>query len=344
MMKGKRRSKRTEEQQAMSKDKQDGRISTLESLEIERKYLVRTAFFLDRLDSFPHFKIFQGYAVVGQDGREVRLRAVGDKYFLTVKGAGHLSRFETEITITQEQFDALWPATDGRQIEKTRYKINYHDSVIDLDVYEGKLQGLVTAEVEFPSEEASMEFTPPQWFGDEVTHDDRYKNMHLALFGAPRRSEEPAEPGETSDAIQQAAAVPFRVVDNQVEICLVTSVKGDCWTIPKGIIDHGQNAADAALHEAFEEAGIRGQIVGEPVGDYKYNKWGRKLSVSVLLMEVLSTEEDWPEAELRARCWVKPKKALKRIKKKKQRRLVKAAVKRLAGLYPSITADEADED
>lgn len=321
----------------MKQEKADGRISTLESVEIERKYLVRTAFFLDRLDTFPHFKIFQGYAVVGHDGREVRLRAVGDQFYLTVKGAGHLSRFETEIEITQDQFDALWPATDGRQVEKTRYKINYHDVVIDLDVYEGKLRGLVTAEVEFPTEEASKEFTPPQWFGDEVTEDDRYKNMHLALYGAPRRSDdaETTTP-ELRDVILQAAAVPYRIHNGALEFCLITSVKGDRWIIPKGIIDHGQTAADTALHESYEEAGLRGQIVGEPLGEYTYMKWGKELQVSVLLMEVQSMEDDWPEAELRVRAWLTPKKARRRVAKKEQRKLMKLAIKRLAGMYPSL--------
>ena len=57
--------------------------------------------------------------------------------------------------------------------------------VIELDVYTGDLEGLVVAEVEFDSEEAAEAFAPPEWFGEDVTDDVRYKNQRLARDGAP---------------------------------------------------------------------------------------------------------------------------------------------------------------
>ncbi len=50
----------------------------------------------------------------------------------------------------------------------------------ELDVYHGKLDGLVVAEVEFPTEEAANLFEKPAWFGAEVTYDDRFRNKNLA--------------------------------------------------------------------------------------------------------------------------------------------------------------------
>jgi CYTH domain-containing protein len=59
----------------------------------------------------------------------------------------------------------------------------------EVDVYEGALAGLITAEVEFSSEEASSAFAPPGWLGREVTGDKRYANRALAVDGLPQRGE-----------------------------------------------------------------------------------------------------------------------------------------------------------
>ena len=52
-------------------------------------------------------------------------------------------------------------------------------------MYTGDLEGLVVAEVEFDSETAAEAFAPPEWFGEDVTEDVRYKNQRLARDGAP---------------------------------------------------------------------------------------------------------------------------------------------------------------
>jgi adenylate cyclase len=57
---------------------------------------------------------------------------------------------------------------------------------IELDVYRGDLAGLVTAEIEFESLQASRAFEAPAWLAEEVTDDPRYKNQSLAVHGLPR--------------------------------------------------------------------------------------------------------------------------------------------------------------
>jgi CYTH domain-containing protein len=58
----------------------------------------------------------------------------------------------------------------------------------ELDVYGGALEGLLTAEIEFPSEAAARAFAPPPWLGEEVTGDATYANQNLAtLSSAPGR-------------------------------------------------------------------------------------------------------------------------------------------------------------
>jgi adenylate cyclase len=95
-------------------------------------------------------------------------------------------RVEEDVDIEPERFERLWPLTADRRIEKTRYEIDLDEGLtIELDVYEGALEGLAVAEVEFDSEQDAEAFAPPGWLGREVTDDPGYKNQRLACDGAP---------------------------------------------------------------------------------------------------------------------------------------------------------------
>jgi len=155
--------------------------------EIERKFLVKSL--PENLEQYPHKEIKQGYVLIGEDGSEVRLRAKGDKYFQTIKSGKGKVRNEAEIALTEEQFNQMWPSVEGRIVDKTRYEIPYKENTIELDVYHGNLNGLISAEVEFKSEKDSDDFIAPDWFGDEVTEDKRYKNQNLALYGKPEQEQ-----------------------------------------------------------------------------------------------------------------------------------------------------------
>jgi CYTH domain-containing protein len=134
----------------------------------------------------PRDRIRQGYLVAGADGTEVRLRKQGKDHFLTVKGGKRgASRLEEELPISRKQFDALWPLTRGRRLRKVRYRVPHGDLTIEVDVYRGKLKGLVVAEVEFPDGHAPKDFHPPPWFGRDVTRDPSYANAALATGGRP---------------------------------------------------------------------------------------------------------------------------------------------------------------
>lgn len=148
------------------------------SREIERKFLVRKL--PDDLTTYPNNEISQGYLVSLDDGTQVRLRKAGSRYSLTFKrGAGRV-REEREVELSAEQFDALWPATEGKRLAKTRYEIPLSDRVVEIDVYHERHEGLIVAEVEFGDEEAAQNFQPPDWLGDDVTGDPRYSNQLLA--------------------------------------------------------------------------------------------------------------------------------------------------------------------
>jgi len=157
-------------------------------VEVERKWLVHTP---PDLPAHQGTEVIQGYIVLAEDGTEVRLRRIGEQCFQTVKSAGGLVRGELEVELTQEQFEALWPATTGRRLAKTRYRVPWAGTHIEIDVYSGSLAGLVVAEVEFPSAGESGQFTAPPWCGTEVTEDEAYKNVNLALHGKPGRISSP---------------------------------------------------------------------------------------------------------------------------------------------------------
>ena len=57
-----------------------------------------------------------------------------------------------------------------------------------------------------------------------------------------------------------------------LEILLITSRETRRWVIPKGWPMAGHGAAESAAQEAYEEAGVRGQMTGEAIGHYDYNK------------------------------------------------------------------------
>lgn len=156
--------------------------------EIERKFLI--AGLPEDIDRYPHHVIRQGYITTDSEN-EVRIRSKGEKYYLTIKQGRGLSRTEVEIIITEDQFESLWVLTENKRIEKTRYDLDSHAYLIEVDVYQNKLSPLQVAEVEFPTIEASQEFMLPEFFGREVTNDKAYKNASLACDGIPDSYFEP---------------------------------------------------------------------------------------------------------------------------------------------------------
>jgi adenylate cyclase len=151
-------------------------------VEIERKFLVEAV----PPGDHPRRAIEQGYLAVGEDGVEVRVRRADAATTLTVKSGPGLVRVEEEIPIDERRFESLWPLTEGRRVVKTRHLVPLADGLTaEVDVYDGALAGLLTAEIEFPSTEASQAFTPPEWLEREITGDERYANRTLALRGAP---------------------------------------------------------------------------------------------------------------------------------------------------------------
>lgn len=147
-------------------------------MEIERKYLVEKL--PDGYENYPCKAIEQGYLC-----REpvVRVRKEDESYYLTYKGKGLLVREEYNLPLTREAYEHLVRKADGVVLKKRRYLIPVLGDgglVVELDVFEGRFEGLILAEVEFDSVEEAEGFVPPEWFGRDVTFSGEYQNSVLS--------------------------------------------------------------------------------------------------------------------------------------------------------------------
>jgi 8-oxo-dGTP pyrophosphatase MutT (NUDIX family) len=125
--------------------------------------------------------------------------------------------------------------------------------------------------------------------------------------------------GSGTEAMAQTGALCYRVTKKRgPEVLLVTSRDTGRWVIPKGWLMKDRSPADAALREAFEEAGVEGQVAGDVLGLYTYDKVMADKStqpciVSVFPVEVARLRGDFPERCQRRRRWFRPAKAARKV-------------------------------
>lgn len=113
---------------------------------------------------------------------------------------------------------------------------------------------------------------------------------------------------ETSET-RQVAALPWRQGESGVEVMMITSRETRRWVIPKGGRMVGKTDPQAAAQEAYEEAGVQGEILDTPMGHFRY---GKRLKtgvvqaclVTVYPLEVLIQLGAWPEDLQRERRWM----------------------------------------
>ena len=115
---------------------------------------------------------------------------------------------------------------------------------------------------------------------------------------------------------KQSAVIPFRNTEDGVEVLLITSIKKKKWIFPKGIVEENLTSRESSIKEAFEEAGIKGELLPQKFGKYKYKKWGGTCKVKVYALNVDTVFDSWAE-EFRERKWVKLREVDKFIKSKK---------------------------
>ncbi|MBQ4067644.1 MAG: CYTH domain-containing protein [Lachnospiraceae bacterium] len=146
-------------------------------MEIERKYLIDKHKLIPDINSYPHHLIEQGYMCTEP---VVRIRKSDDEYYLTYKSKGLMSREEYNLPLTKESYYHMLSKCDGNIISKVRYMIPFKKYTIELDIFSGKFEGLILAEVEFDNLEEAESFIPPEWFGEDVTFSTQYHNSTMS--------------------------------------------------------------------------------------------------------------------------------------------------------------------
>ena len=124
---------------------------------------------------------------------------------------------------------------------------------------------------------------------------------------------------EKHKALLQVAAIPFRYERDSLKVLLLTTRRKRNWIIPKGWPIEGLNFRRSAEQEAMEEAGVKGSISKDPIGDFIYFKKiapGQKVPCTVVTYGLHVTEQltDWIEKGQRDILWCSPLKAAKEVK------------------------------
>ena len=136
--------------------------------EIERKFFVKT---MPNLSGIKPQK-YERYFLERGNGTEIRISKVDDSYKYEVKREiSALERTREKREITKEEFDRLKQGTH-EAIIRDRYNIpSDHGSTheIAIQIYHGRFEGLIRAEVEFESQEDAEAFVPLPWMGEEMT-------------------------------------------------------------------------------------------------------------------------------------------------------------------------------
>ena len=152
--------------------------------EIERRFLVEGTAWRDSVHAISSLEQF--YVAAAAD-RSVRIR-ISDvsSALLTLKFGGQaLSRDEFEYPLPFADAHEMRAFASGNVIAKTRHKIDVAGYLYEVDVFAGKLAGLVIAELETPDQVADADL--PDWLGREITGEPAYHNTMLALSGRPER-------------------------------------------------------------------------------------------------------------------------------------------------------------
>lgn len=126
----------------------------------------------------------------------------------------------------------------------------------------------------------------------------------MTLFRLARRLLTSQPNGENPSGVQYGA-VPYRLIEGQAVFLMITSRRSANWVFPKGSPMKGLTPVQTVAEEAYEEAGIRGEIADTPIGSYLHPRNGNTGVVRVELypMRVTDQLDTWPEEAQRFRHW-----------------------------------------
>ena len=145
-------------------------------MEIERKFTVDIEKWAEGIKPQP-ISIAQSYLSSSPECT-VRVRLKGGKAYLTIKGKTNgISRSEFEYEVPIDEAIEMMNTLSSKTLSKKRYEIKVGNHLWEVDVFEGKLAGLIIAEIELTSEDEVFEL--PEWVIEDVSHDAQYYNSNL---------------------------------------------------------------------------------------------------------------------------------------------------------------------
>ena len=139
---------------------------------------------------------------------------------------------------------------------------------------------------------------------------------------------------DDTEARRQIGALPYRRLrGGEYAVLLVTSRESRRWVIPKGWPMKGRKPHEAAEREAYEEAGLVGQIGKRPLGFYLYEKRLKNrdsvlCQVKVFPLEVRKQLKIWPEMDEREGRWFLPSDAAEAVHEAGLAAIIRASANR----------------
>jgi len=112
---------------------------------------------------------------------------------------------------------------------------------------------------------------------------------------------------ETPEGLRQAGALPYAMVEGRVAFLLITSRRNGRWMFPKGVIEPDMTPWESAAQEAFEEAGVSGEIATRPIGSYRGSAGSDEsllVDIDIYPLRVETQHETYREMGQRLRHWV----------------------------------------
>lgn len=128
----------------------------------------------------------------------------------------------------------------------------------------------------------------------------------------------------------QVAALCYRGKGDAKEVLMITSRDTGRWIIPKGWPMRGKDSPEAALQEAWEEAGVRNSTAkSDPIGRYTYDKVKESglavpVETYVYPVAVKDLADDFPEAQERTRKWMRPDEAANHVRERELKSILRA--------------------
>lgn len=129
--------------------------------------------------------------------------------------------------------------------------------------------------------------------------------------------------------LKQVGALPFVETEGGLLVLLITTRGLGRWTIPKGWPKPGLSDAEMAAREAFEEAGVAGEIGQRPIAEFRYTKrlhmfsWAR-CTVAIYALRARCQHLAWPEQDVRRSLWISPYQAAAKVKEAQLAKVLRA--------------------